>query len=174
MMNNKVKIALTVAGVAIVGLIGIERSSFAQTAIQSPIAVLEQQKQAVESAGGDGDGETNDDAKEKQESAKLQSLAKITPQQAQQAAEAAQGGKASSVKLENENGNVVYSVVIGKAEVTVDAGNGQVLYAEAIETEGEKDNNDDKKLDASRPRSTIQVTETKDIDSELGELKILP
>ena len=127
-MNNKVKIAL--AGVAIVGLVGIGRSSFAQTAIQSPVAVLQQQKQAVELARGDGDGETNDDAKEKQDSTKLQSLSKITPQQAQQAAEAAQGGKASSVKLENENGNVVYSVVIGKTEVTVDAGNGRILSTE--------------------------------------------
>lgn len=35
----------------------------------------------------DGDGETNDDQQEQQEQAKLQSLAKITPEQAQQAAE---------------------------------------------------------------------------------------
>ena len=150
MMNNKVKIALAAAGVGIVGLIGIGRASFAQTAVQSPIAVLQQQKQAVEPAGGDGDGETNDDAQEKQESTKLQKLAKITPQQAQQAAEAAQGGKASSVKLENEHGNVVYSVVIGKAEVTVDAGNGRILSTENSQQGGKEGG------EQNSPKSSIQ------------------
>ena len=149
-MNNKVKIAL--AGVAIVGLVGISRSSFAQAAIQNPIAVLRQQKQAVELARGDGDGETNDDAKEKQDSTKLQSLSKITPQQAQQAAEAAQGGKASSVKLENENGNVVYSVVIGKTEVTVDAGNGRILSTETNSEDGKE------RAEQNYPKSSIQVS----------------
>ena len=128
MMNHKVKIALAVAGVGIVGLIGIGHSSFAQTAVHSPVAVL--QKQVVEPAGGDGDGEKNDDLQEQQESAKLQKLAKITPQQATQAAEAKQGGKASSVQLEKEHGNLVYAVVIGKTEVTIDASNGQVLATE--------------------------------------------
>jgi Peptidase propeptide and YPEB domain len=111
---------------------------------------------------GDRDTETNDGAKvqaeDQKESAKLQSLAKITPQQAQQAAEAAQGGKgwqggqASSVKLENEDGNLVYAVVIGQREVKVDAGNGRVLYTELR-------NHEDKKTEASRPRSSIQVSE---------------
>lgn len=151
-MNNQVKIALAVAGVGIVGLIGIGRSSFAQTAVQSPVAVLQQQKQAVEPLTGDGDGETNDDAKDKQESTKLQSLAKITPQQATQAAEAAQGGKSSSVKLENENGNVVYSVVIGKAEVTVDAGNGRVLATETNQENGKEG------AEQNHPKSSIQAS----------------
>ncbi len=145
MMNNKVKIALAVAGVGIVGLIGIGRSSFAQTAVQSPVAVLQQQKQAVEPVGGDGDGETNDDAK-------LQKLAKITPQQAQQAAEAAQGGKASSVKLENENGNVVYSVIIGKAEVSVDAGNGRILSTNNNQENGKEG------TEQNQPKSSIQAS----------------
>ncbi|MBW4622330.1 MAG: PepSY domain-containing protein [Cyanosarcina radialis HA8281-LM2] len=100
----------------------------------------------------DRDRETNDDAEERQESAKLRTLAKITPQQAQQAAEAAKGGRASSVKLENEDGNLVYAVVIGEQEVKVDAGNGRVLYTEAL-------NGDDEKNEASRPRSSIQVAE---------------
>ena len=123
-MNNKLKIALAVTGVGIVGLLGIGRSSFAQTSVHSPIAVLQA---TAEPATGDGDGETNDDAKEQQESTKLQSLAKITAQQARTVAEAAQGVQATSVKLENENGNIVYSVAIGGSEVTVDAGNGRIL-----------------------------------------------
>ena len=135
-MNNQVKIAL--AGIGIVGLIGIGHSSFAQTAVHSPVAVLQQQKQVVEPAGGDGDGEKNDDLKEQQESAKLQKLAKITPQQATQAAETAQGGKASSVNLEKEDGKVVYTVLIGKAEVTVDAINGQVISTETSQEADKK------------------------------------
>ncbi len=150
MMNNKLKIALAVAGVGIVGLIGIGRSSFAQTAVQSPVAVLQQPKQAVEPAGGDG--ETNDNAKEQQESAQLQKLAKITPQQATQAAEAAQGGKATSVKLENENGNVVYSVVIGKAEVSVDAGNGRILSTNSDREHGKEG------TEQNQPKSSIQAS----------------
>ncbi len=152
MMNNQVKIALAVAGVGIVGLTAIGHSSFAQTAVQSPVAVLQHQKQAVEPAKGDGDGETNDDAKEQKESAQLQKLAKITPQQATQAAEAAQGGKASSVKLENENGNVVYSVVIAKAEVTVDAGNGRILATETNQQKGKEG------AEQNRPKSSIQAS----------------
>lgn len=96
------------------------------------------------------DSETNDDAEEQQEAAKLQPLAKITAQQAQQAAETAVGGKASSVKLEDEDGNLVYAVEIGKQEFIVDAGNGRVLYSE-------NENQEDEKNEASRPKSSIQI-----------------
>jgi uncharacterized membrane protein YkoI len=129
-MNNKLKIALVTTGVGIVGLIAIDRASFAQPSTQNYVAILQQQKQAIEADLGDGDGETNDDFKEQQELTKLQRLAKITPQRAQQAAEAKQGGKASSVKLENENGSLVYSVVIDRIEVSVDADNGRILSTE--------------------------------------------
>ncbi len=100
----------------------------------------------------DGDGETNDDRQSQQEQAKLQSLAKITPQQAQQAAEThvGNGAKASGVKLENENGNLVYAVEIGQQEVKVDAGNGKVLYSENVDRENDEN-------EASRPQSSIQV-----------------
>jgi uncharacterized membrane protein YkoI len=97
----------------------------------------------------DGDGEAND-ATEQQESQKLQSLAKITPQQAQQAAEASAKGTASRVKLENENGNLVYTVVIGQNEVIVDAGNGKVLGTNTPNNE-----NNEK----TQPRSSIQVSQ---------------
>ncbi|OKH26583.1 peptidase [Hydrococcus rivularis NIES-593] len=100
----------------------------------------------------DGDGETNDDQEEQQEDKKLQALAKITAEQAKQAAETSVGAKASSVKLENEDGNLVYAVEIGQKEVKVDAGNGKVLYTENANQESDKD-------EASRPKSSIQVTE---------------
>ncbi|MGH2414848.1 MAG: PepSY domain-containing protein, partial [Microcystaceae cyanobacterium] len=124
---------------------------------QKPVVIMPEHHSGNQIAqASNGDKETNDDAQEQtedqQESAKLQALAKITPQQAQQSAESAQGGQASSVKLENEDGNLVYAVVIGHKEVKVDAGNGRVLYTEAR-------NHEDKKTEASHPRSSIQVTE---------------
>jgi uncharacterized membrane protein YkoI len=124
---------------------------------QAPIAIMPESRNGHQSAqAGNKDGETKDDAKEQvnepKESSKLQSLARITAQQAQQAAEAAQGGQASGVKLENENGNLVYAVTIGKQEVKVDAGNGKVLYTETA-------NQENKASEANRPRSSIQVSE---------------
>jgi len=116
-------------------------------------------KQVAEAS--DGDGETNDDVKDQQESAKLQPLAKITSQQAQQAAEQAGGGKASSVKLDNEDGNLVYAVVIGQQEVKVDAGNGKVLYTDKVGNE---------QSEGVRPRSSIQVTQSNgDGDGETND-----
>ena len=65
------------------------------------------------------------------ESSQLQGLAKITPDQARQAALGAVPGTASTPVLEDENGNVVYGVEIqtttGTVDVKVDAGNGTVL-----------------------------------------------
>lgn len=63
-------------------------------------------------------------------------LATTTADQARQAATAATGGTAQQAQLENENGNVVYSVVVtlpdGKQlDVKVDAGNAKVLAHEA-------------------------------------------
>jgi uncharacterized membrane protein YkoI len=128
-VNNKLKIAL-IAGLGSIGLIGIVRTSFAQPSINYSLAVSQPQKVAIAAEASDGDGETNDDAQEQQGAAKLQQLAKITPQQATQAAEAKQGGKAGSVKLEKENGTLVYAVIVGKTEVIVDASNGRVLSTE--------------------------------------------
>ena len=109
--------------------------------------------QVAEAPEGDGDGETNDDAKEKQESARLQSLSKITPEQAQQSAEKAVGGKASRIKLENEDGDLIYSVLIGENDVKVDAGNAQVLYIENTKNHLSKVN------EKSRPHSSIRLSE---------------
>jgi uncharacterized membrane protein YkoI len=110
-----------------------------------------------------GDRETNDDAQETAEdqkaSVKLQSLAKITPQQAQKVAEAAQGGKAQNVTLENEDGNLVYAVMIAKKEVKVDAGNGHILYIEAM-------NHENKKTDVSHPKSSTQITKSQGGDGD--------
>lgn len=119
-----------------------------------------QQPIAQASEPNEGNGEANESANEQQESAKLHTLAKITPQQAQQAAEAIQPGQASSVKLEEENGNLVYAVKIGQNEVTVDAGNGKVLYNES------PNNNQN---ESSRPRSSIQVPQSGNEANEANE-----
>ncbi|MFC3832910.1 MULTISPECIES: PepSY domain-containing protein [Deinococcus] len=70
-----------------------------------------------------------------QEQAQLQALARITPDQAKQAALAAVPGTVTSVMLGDENGSLVYEVLIGKTDVKVDAGNGKVLHQEAADSE---------------------------------------
>lgn len=68
------------------------------------------------------------------EAKQLASLAKISEGQAKAAAEKGAGGTASSVELENENGNVVYAVTVGNKEVKVDAGNGAILHTETADS----------------------------------------
>jgi uncharacterized membrane protein YkoI len=74
------------------------------------------------------------------ESSALQSMAKITPDQARDAALAAVPGTADKIELDNENGNVVYSVQITDAsgkvtDVKVDAGNGAVLHQDSAQND---------------------------------------
>ena len=69
-----------------------------------------------------------------------QDPAKVTADAAKLAAQGAVSGTASDVKLENENGNVVYEVDLRGADgtetdVRVDAGNGTVLAPEREEAE---------------------------------------
>lgn len=124
-MKNSTKIALATALTAVLGAGGIAAVAFAQN--------LEDQ----------------------QEAERLQSLAKITLEEAKQAAESAVGGTANSVELETEDGSLVYEVEIGQTEVYVDAGNGTVLY-----TENEDD--EDEISEASRPQGSIQVPDYDD------------
>ena len=67
----------------------------------------------------------------------LSKLAKITSDQATQAALAEVPGTVIETELENENGNVVYCVEIdtedGVKDVKVDAGDGKILHVEAGE-----------------------------------------
>lgn len=161
-MKPSTKIILAVAFIGTLGLAGLLRVVSAKQP-QSFVAIARQHHSATQVAeASDGDGETNDDAQEQQEAAKLQSLAKITAQQAQQAVEGSVGDKASSVKLENEDGNLVYAVKIGQQDVKVDAGNGKVLYAE-------NGNEQDEQNEATRPKSSIQVQETSDGDRKTND-----
>ncbi|MEO9126053.1 MAG: PepSY domain-containing protein [Microcoleus sp.] len=148
-MKTSIKIALATALVGTLGFGGLVRTVYASPA-KSEVATIPQNGNNAKAEASDGDGETNDDGKENQQSSRLQSLAKITPQQAQAAAEAAKGSTASSVKLENEDGNVVYSVMIGQQEVSVDAGNGKILNTTNLKTESNE---------SASPRSSIQSSE---------------
>jgi len=71
-----------------------------------------------------------------QEQSQYQALAKISAAQASAAAQAKVPGAVSSVTLGDENGSLVYEVIIGKVAVMVDAGNGQVLGQSAADAEG--------------------------------------
>ncbi len=147
--------SLAIAAIGILGLAGFSSLAYANQGQSNTVAAPQ-----IIAEASDGDGEANDDVQDKQEAAKLQTLAKITPQQAQQSAEANQGGKASNVKLENEDGNVVYAVAIGQKEVKVDAGNGRVLYTDSANSEGSK---------VKRPSSSIRVAEASDGDGETND-----
>lgn len=171
-MKTSTKFIVTTSLLGTLGLAGV--AHLVQAAqVKTPAAIVpERHSSNPKTQASSGDGETQDNilgqaskegqetidsvkeqVSEQQEAAKLQPLAKITAQQAQKAAETAQGGQSSSVKLENENGNLVYAVVVSQKEVTVDAGNGRVLYTEAVnQPEG-------KKTETSRPRSSVQVSE---------------
>ena len=86
---------------------------------------------------------------EADEASALAGSAKITADEARNAALAAVPGTAGEVELENENGNVVYGVEITDAsgatyDIKVDAGNGTVLAQEADDAdEGEDDDADE-------------------------------
>lgn len=142
MRKNVKTVLLTLTALTAVGL-PLAGHAFAQGQAPSTQTARTQSGQA-------GDAETSDDqgsavrgsiqlpadpqgteVPDAQEEAQYRSLAKITPQQAQQAAQAVVPGTVSSVKLEDQDGSLVYAVVIGQTEVAVDAGNGQVLRQEA-------------------------------------------
>jgi uncharacterized membrane protein YkoI len=89
------------------------------------------------------DGEQADEAQDRAElaeSEQLKSLARVTPELAQSVALSQVNGTVKKVELENEDGNVVYSVRVktanGESDVKVDAGDGRVLH---IEQDGEDD-----------------------------------
>lgn len=79
-----------------------------------------------------------DEANEADEATALASQAKITSDQAKEAAQAEVPGTVTKVELDNENGYLVYSVEVGGKDVKVDAGTGKVLHIEADDDAGEQ------------------------------------
>ncbi len=89
-----------------------------------------EQNEAQENEQDEGEG----GAAEAGEAARFQSLARVTADQARAAAVAQVPGTARTVELDNEDGNLVYSVEVattaGDRDVKVDAGNARVLHVE--------------------------------------------
>lgn len=154
------KTTLTLLALGLLGALGIggavrsvdatpsQRSLAAMTQPSQPAAVAQNSEAAGEQADEPEDGEMDDQQEEQQEDAQLQNLAKITPQQAEEAARTVASGTVSRVSLDNEDGSVVYKVVIGQSEVLVDAGNGTVLETETVGSESSPD---------AAPAGSIQV-----------------
>ncbi|WP_456396891.1 PepSY domain-containing protein [Thermococcus sp.] len=97
---------------------------------------------------------------EGQEAKALQSLAKITPEQAKNAALSKVNGSVVKVELDNENGYLVYSVEVKTSngiinDVKVDAGNGKVLYI---------DNGTD--VEKESPESSVEKENTNELKEE--------
>jgi uncharacterized membrane protein YkoI len=164
-MNTSMKLLVSMM-IASLGVAGLAQLVHANQ-VEDQAAVIQNLKSQLQannplelSEKVNRDGEMNG-GREQRESQRLQSLAKITPQQAQQAAEAAEKGTASRVKLENEDGNLVYAVTIGQKEVKVDAGDSRILYTDTVGSE---------RRDQNRPKSSIQISQsTDDIDDGDGE-----
>lgn len=112
-----------------------------RSSIQAPVG-------ADDDSDSDSETEEADEAEEQEqeendrgeaaESAQLLALAKISSEQARAAALARVPGTVLDSELDNENGNVVYSVEVRKADrsvvdIKVDAGTGQVLHIETDE-----------------------------------------
>lgn len=74
--------------------------------------------------------EDPEDQEEIEEFLELQSFATVSILDALNAGEAFAGKSAHTVELDNEDGNLVYEVVVGRQEIYIDAGNGQVLSSE--------------------------------------------
>lgn len=111
------------------GIIAGPLGTFAEGASQqttSPNPIVSSQQSA----------ETNDHETDDAVSASIQAQAKLTPDQAKQAAvNAHPGTTATQVSLDDENGTAVYSVTLSNGdEVKVDAASGTVLGTEPADT----------------------------------------
>lgn len=142
-MKTSFTVSIIAMAIATISISVIAKTVSASSSSHAPLIVISQQP-------------VQTPANEAKEATQLQSLAKIPASQAQQTAEAAQGNKASSIKLENEDGNLIYAVNIGQNEVAVDAGNGRILYTQNMAAKEEVESA------SSRLRSSIQVAEAED------------
>ena len=130
-VTRKFVVVITVSGLlGAVALDGAYAATTSSPSYQSSITV-----------GDTGDGEHA-------EAARYLELAKLDAGKAMAAAQTRVPGKVLSAALDNENGNLVYSVVItptagGPAQdVKVDAGNGVVLHIDAGNSHEDRDEGD--------------------------------
>jgi uncharacterized membrane protein YkoI len=140
-MTAKTVVSVTIPAVLAFGFLGAGRAvsqEKRQPAYKSSIQVTDQK------SGGER-GERGKRHGEAAEAAHLAPLAKIDLTHATAAALAQVPGKALRTALDDENGNVVYSVEVQTTagevkDVKVDAGTGVVLHVEAVGTaDGDED-----------------------------------
>ena len=142
---------LAAIGIAAISVVGLSKLTSVSAQSAPTSAPASTQKPAAPAKASNGNGETHDDAQSAGETARLQALATITPQQAQQTAEQKMGKPADKVEIENDRGSLVYAVGFGQQDVKVDAGNGQILYT---------DNQNDGENNVAHPKSSIQISGT--------------
>ena len=112
----------------------------------------------LEWLGLGGVGRRRRTTRQADEQSQIAGLATITADDASRAALAAQPGTVTDVQLENENGNLVYSVLVdtgnGSVDVKVDAGNGTVLTTEADDDADEADGAENEQDEANEAPGT--------------------
>ena len=145
-MNNPIKTTLSVLlATTLVGS-GLTAIALADSVERDSKTVT-----AQEVEDEDREFEEDEELEEEQEAARLQPLAKISADQAREAALQVQDGKVTELELEAEDGSLVYEVTIGETEVFVDAGNGDILYTQEV------NESVDEATEQARPRGSIQV-----------------
>ncbi len=161
MTTNRPK-RLLLSGLAGLGILagaaGIANATTGQSSANRPAAVQQErdakQDPSFRSSVTTADNHTGD---ETSEAAGLQALAKISAEDAKAAALAKVAGTAGAVELDNENGNVVYSVKVttakGVVDVKVDAGNGTVLSQQADDSNESVGKESDTKEGAGQEQS---------------------
>ncbi|HEY3316654.1 MAG TPA: PepSY domain-containing protein [Bacillota bacterium] len=161
-MNKRVLVYVISGALVIGGVIGLGLTRPA-TAKASPAPAQTTGANGDATAEKDGAKESgtvennaeNGSAEETAEAASLQAMAKITPDQAKAAALQAVPGTVLKVELDNENGNLVYSVEIktanGDQDVKVDAGNGTVVAQDSQQDDGDKAQGNDNEKDSGAP-----------------------
>lgn len=138
---KKTLITYTLLGVLAAGTFG-PVVAFAQQ--NAPATPRQAQKQDTNLTGSVPIPE-DQNLSEAEELTQYQSLATVTLNEAVAAAQGATGlnEAPTQVELGDENGFLVWEVVIGNQEVYVDAGNGQVLQTEQVGAEDEADDDED-------------------------------
>lgn len=128
---------LLIGGIMLVGSLGTA-GAFAQTAPTK----LQTQMQEPNFTGSIA--LPQDNQSEGAEAAAYGSMATVALDQAVKAAQDSLGvtDAPTSAQLDNENGFLIWEVVIGNQAVKVDAGNAQVLQTEQVGAEDEGDDND--------------------------------
>lgn len=164
-------VVVATAGVALLG--GGTAVALAQTGEPAPPAASSGESGESGENGGKDDGGKDDDgpsvkgsitvpeqAGEQDEAAEQQALAglaTVTPDEAARAATAAEPGTAGPAELGDEDGSLVYEVVVTRAdgsavEVKIDAGNAAVLATEA-EDGGAESGSEDAQENGEQPET---------------------